>query len=88
MNDVELKDFVNDLELRCTHCDGNVSITNMTGDSIALKHNLPIVGEKQPSNETKCMFYDGEVKRLTNAFRNSEINAPTLRENLIELSRK
>ncbi len=88
MNTAEIKNLVNDLELRCTNCAGNVSIIEIVDvENIVFKHNLPIPGAKVKSGETKCMFFDGEIRKQTKSFINGEINASTFRENLIELAR-
>lgn len=88
MNDTEIINLVNSLELRCPTCEGNVTIIGINGDKISFKHNLYSPGQSIPSNDTKCHFFNNEIRLLVNSYKANSISETELRNSLIGLSKK
>lgn len=88
MNDAEIIDFVNGLELRCPVCSGNVTISRIEGDNVYFNHNLYVPGQSIPSNETRCSFFNNDIKMLVNSYKEKRISDKELRYGLIGLMRR
>ena len=82
MIDSEIKSIVNNFELRCPECDGNVSILAIGPKGVNFKHNLPTPGQRIPSNQAKCSFFDQKIRELVRIAQNDEIELVELKEKL------
>ena len=85
MKDLDLVKLVNDLELRCPICNGNILIKDIYIDNISFKHNLYIPGEKVESDDSKCKITNNKIKQLLFSYKNGEKNHVELRDGLIAI---
>lgn len=88
MNNSEIIEFVNGLELRCTHCDGNVRILNIDGENMTFTHNLYIPGESVRSNDARCSFFNNDIRLAVNNYISHPVNYNDFKESIIEIARK